>query len=129
VYYYYGWGLFLWPVLLFFLMYSLVMWWPDRIAARKRLEIRGKHRGRGPKGYRRTDERIAEDVNDRLTESGDVDATDVDVLVSGGSVILRGRVETRTERHTAEWIAESVPGVREVRNELKVAAHLGDQAA
>ena len=29
---------------------------------------RGEHQGRGPKGYQRSDERIREDINERLTD-------------------------------------------------------------
>ena len=41
-----------------------------------------EHRGRGPRGYTRSDERIREDVNDRLTDDGWLDASDIDVQVS-----------------------------------------------
>src|SRR5215218_5862745 len=39
-------------------------------------------RGRGPKNWRRPDERIREVVNELLTEHDGVDATDVEVTVS-----------------------------------------------
>ena len=39
------------------------------------------YRGRGPKGYRRSDERIKEDINDRLSE-GYLDATEIEVAVN-----------------------------------------------
>lgn len=44
---------------------------------------RGPHAGRGPKGYQRSDERIREDVCDRLTEHPAIDASEIEVEVKG----------------------------------------------
>jgi hypothetical protein len=82
--------------------------------------VPGPYRGRGPKGYVRDDQRIREDVSERLMEHGQVDATDIDVNVRQGEVILRGSVRTRAEKRAAEDAAVSVPDVRDVRNELEV---------
>ncbi|WP_207456425.1 BON domain-containing protein [Azospirillum sp. SYSU D00513] len=78
------------------------------------------HRGRGPRGYTRSDERIREDINDRLTDDPYIDATEVDVSVSGGEVTLSGTVDHRDAKRRAEDIAESVSGVRHVQNNLRV---------
>lgn len=74
----------------------------------------------GPKGYQRSDERIWEEINDRLTENPDIDATHIDVTVKDGVVTLAGFVSSRGARRLAEEIADSVRGVRDVRNELQV---------
>lgn len=87
-------------------------------AARER-EARN-YAGRGPKGYQRSDDRIREDVNDRLTWSADVDASDIEVRVSGGEVTLAGVVEDRRAKRLAENLAEDVFGVRDIHNQLKV---------
>ena len=50
----------------------------------------GPYRGRGPKGYIRSDERICEDVCDRLSDDPFVDAADVEVVVAGSEVTLTG---------------------------------------
>jgi len=76
--------------------------------------------GRGPKGYRRADERIEEDVNEALTESPELDASEIDVKVSNGEVILSGTVTERSAKRVAEDIAESCSGVKDVRNEIRV---------
>ncbi len=76
--------------------------------------------GRGPRGYRRGDERIREDVCDRLTEEPRIDASDIEVLVSNGEVELNGSVRTRDEKRFTEDVVERVLGVREVNNNLKV---------
>jgi BON domain len=82
---------------------------------------RGPHTGRGPKGYVRSDERIWEEVNDRLEQHGEIDATDVEVGVSNGEVTLEGIVSNRVSKRLAEDVAESVSGVRDVHNRLRVA--------
>jgi len=78
------------------------------------------HRGRGPKGYTRSDERIREDVSDRLTDDPRVDASEIEVNVSGSEVTLSGTVDSREARRRAEDIAERVSGVRHVQNNLRV---------
>ena len=79
-----------------------------------------EHRGRGPRGYTRSDERIREDVNDRLTDDGWLDASDVEVQVSSAEVTLTGEVASRAEKRRAEDIADSVSGVKHVQNNLRI---------
>jgi hypothetical protein len=81
---------------------------------------RGIHRGKGPRNYRRTDDRIQEDINDRLTDDPRVDASEVNVKVENGEVTLTGTVDDRKAKRRAEDIAESVPGVTHVENLLRV---------
>ena len=79
------------------------------------------HRGRGPKNYRRSDERIKEDISDRLTDYPYLDASDIEIEVnSGGEVILTGMVESRYAKRMAEDIAENVSGVTHLENRLRV---------
>jgi hypothetical protein len=82
---------------------------------------RESYRGRGPKNYQRSDERIREDVCERLTMDHDVDASDIEVTVEGGVVTLSGTVRERYAKRTAEDICESVRGVKDVQNDLRVA--------
>jgi osmotically-inducible protein OsmY len=42
----------------------------------------------GPEGYRRSDERILDDVSERLTRHGHIDARQISVGVTEGEVIL-----------------------------------------
>ncbi|HEY9790053.1 MAG TPA: BON domain-containing protein [Candidatus Obscuribacterales bacterium] len=78
------------------------------------------HRGRGPRSYRRSDERISDDINEQLTMHPEVDASDIEVLVENGIITLRGSVDCRHGKRLAEDIAEDVYGVREVHNELRI---------
>ena len=80
----------------------------------------GSHRGRGPRGYQRPDERILEDVSDRLTDDPHVDASEIEVRVENREVTLNGTVASRFEKRHAEDIAESVSGVAHVQNNLRV---------
>ena len=96
-------------------------WFGDEEAERRRqIDARGGHRGRGPKNYTRSDDRIKEDVNDRLTDYNYLDASDIEVDVKNSEVILSGAVDSRYEKRLAEDIAESVTGVRNVENRLRI---------
>lgn len=86
---------------------------------------RPSYRGRGPKNYRRSDERIREDVCERLTLDDHIDATEVEVEVADGIVTLTGSVTERFAKRRAEDISESVHGVKDVENKLRVARVAG----
>ena len=57
--------------------------------------MRGGNAGKGPRGYVRSDERIKEDVSDRLSMDDETDASDITVTVSQGEVTLEGTVPDR----------------------------------
>jgi osmotically-inducible protein OsmY len=78
------------------------------------------HRGRGPRGYTRSDERIRDDVSDRLMEDWQVDATDIEVTVAAAEVTLSGTVDSRAAKRRAENLAADVLGVKDVQNRLRV---------
>ncbi len=80
---------------------------------------RTDHRGRGPRGYVRSDERIEEEIHARLTDDPSVDGTEIEVSVRDGEVTLSGSVAGRFERRRAEDIVDQVSGVRHVRNDLR----------
>jgi hypothetical protein len=77
--------------------------------------------GKGPKNYQRSDERIREEVSDRLTDDHRIDATDVDVEVRESVVTLTGTVRDRDQKRRAEDLAENVSGVKEVTNQIRLA--------
>jgi hypothetical protein len=79
----------------------------------------GGYYGKGPKGYVRSDDRIREDVCDRLSDDDIVDASDISVQVKDGEVTLEGSVTDRHMKHRAEDIIEEVSGVRDVNNKLR----------
>jgi hypothetical protein len=81
---------------------------------------RQSYAGRGPKDYKRSDERIQEEVSDRLTDDHSVDASEISVQVKNGEVTLSGTVSSRDQKRRVEDLAESISGVSEVNNMLKV---------
>lgn len=81
---------------------------------------RPSYRGRGPKNYQRSDERIREDVCERLALDHDIDASDLEIEVSDGIVTLTGTVDDRRMKRLAEDVSESVRGVRDVQNNIRV---------
>lgn len=83
----------------------------------------GRFAGIAPKGYHRSDERIRDDVCDRLTADAYVDPSDVEVRVQNGDVTLEGTVDARETKRRIEDLVDDVAGVREVRNALRVASH------
>jgi osmotically-inducible protein OsmY len=89
----------------------------QHIAAQRQ---RANYAGRGPKGYKRSDERIREDVSEVLTRNPDVDASNIEVAVNDGIVVLSGSVDDRHAKRIAEDITQDVSGVRDVQNQIRV---------
>ncbi len=89
----------------------------------------GQYAGVGPSGYQRSDERIAEDINDALMGHGFIDASRVTVRVAESVVTLEGIVPERRQRRLAETIAERTLGVKDVRNRLATEAEAREAGA
>jgi osmotically-inducible protein OsmY len=97
---------------------EVASWFGDEDAAhRRRLD---NFRGRGPKNYTRSSDRIREDVSDRLSDDWMVDASDIEVSVDGTEVTLNGTVPSREAKRRAEDCADSVSGITHVQNNLRV---------
>ena len=75
---------------------------------------------RNPNNYTRSDERIREEVRDRLAASHEVDPSEIEVSVSAGEVTLTGTVSNQQLKSAAEKIAHEVAGVHDVHNQLGV---------
>jgi hypothetical protein len=76
--------------------------------------------GRGPKGFKRSDERIQENVSEALYYHKDIDASEIEVGVKDAVVTLSGSVGNRFQKYLAEDVADSIPGVEEIRNRISV---------
>jgi hyperosmotically inducible protein len=74
------------------------------------------------------DATITTRVKNALGESHEVRARKIDVDTVEGAVILTGIVETQEEARKAVDIAEGVPGVKEVKNNLQVGSRSWGQA-
>lgn len=96
---------------------EIMSWFGDEDAQRRREQ---DHRGKGPKDYKRSDQRVLEDVSDRLSDDPTVDATELSVAVSEGEVTLTGTVQSKYAKRRAEDCADQVSGVTHVQNNLRV---------
>lgn len=67
---------------------------------------------------------IREDVCDRLAYS-DTDCEDIEINVKDGEVILTGSTQAGESRREIERIAESVPGVKDVTNQIRTKRDTG----
>lgn len=74
----------------------------------------------GPQGYQRSDERLREDISERLMEADYVDTSDVTVQVSGAKVVLDGTVPERRMKHAIEDLVDACPGVLDIDNRIRV---------
>lgn len=91
-----------------------------RLSSQQMEQLRGTHYGKGPKGWKRSDEKIREEVCESLFLSGDVDASDIDVSVTNGVVSLKGTVDSRFSKKLVEDITDDVTGVTDVQNTLTI---------
>lgn len=82
--------------------------------------------GKGPKGYRRSDDSIYEDVCEALMRNPEVDASDIAVTVDEGIVRLKGIVHSRQEKKAAELSIERIKGVMDIHNELHLRMRQGE---
>ena len=81
---------------------------------------RGGAERKGPKGYVRSDERLRDDICERLSDEPWIDLSEVDVHVDEGHVRLEGEVPDRFSKFAIEDIADGAWGVKDVDNRLKV---------
>lgn len=85
----------------------------------------GRFYGVGPKDFKRSDDRLKEEINEQLTYHHEVDASQIKIDVKGGEVTLQGTVPNKSMKRHAEDLIEAVFGVKDVRNELRVAKNSG----
>jgi hypothetical protein len=89
----------------------------------------GPFAGRGPRGYRRSDQAIFEEVCERLTAHGYIDATEIDVEVQQGIVTLTGIAPDRRQKRLAEQAIENIAGVQDVSNQVRLASRAEERTA
>ena len=89
-------------------------------------QLKPVQRGRGPteadtSPRSEEDARIQADVAARLRDDLYVDATGIAVAVNGGYVTLTGTIDSRVAKRLAEDCADTVAGVRDVHNNIRIA--------
>jgi hypothetical protein len=95
--------------------------WGEAESRRERQEEKRGSADRRVAQRRRPDETLSRELQEILSQDPELDATEIEVEVEGGAVTLSGVVDSSDARLLAEELVESVTGVREVHNHLKVA--------
>jgi osmotically-inducible protein OsmY len=78
------------------------------------------YRGKGPKDYKRSDDRLKEIACELLMEAPHIDASDITVEAKNGEITLKGSVSDRRAKHAAEDLLEGRAGVTEIHNQLRI---------
>lgn len=80
------------------------------------------YRGRGPKGYVRSDERLREIICEQLTDDSNIDASDIGIEVENQYVRLTGSIEDPELKQEVEALVERIGGVKGIDNQLRTRA-------
>jgi osmotically-inducible protein OsmY len=97
------------------------MTWGEGRSGSERRKPGGSQTGQGQQFNRRSDDKIHEEIWELLTNNADLDASEIELHVESGEVTLTGTVDSRDAKWLSEDLVNSVTGVREVNNRLKVA--------
>jgi osmotically-inducible protein OsmY len=76
------------------------------------------YRGVTPKGFELKDDWILKNVCEVLLRDPHIDATEIEVELRSGVVLLTGRVDSRRTKKLAELNIQGIPGVKDVMNFL-----------
>ncbi|MGE0207461.1 MAG: BON domain-containing protein [Candidatus Babeliales bacterium] len=74
--------------------------------------------GKGPKGYKRSDENLYQDICEALALNSSIDASQIEVEVKGSCAYLKGKVQNRTIKKMVEAEIENISGLIDVQNLL-----------
>lgn len=97
--------------------------WSDDIRSEASRE---NYRGKGPKGYVRSDARILEEASEILANSSKLDASEIEVSVVDRCIYLKGEVDTRKDKRLAEDLVDNISGVIDVWNQIKIKTFTDD---
>jgi hypothetical protein len=78
-------------------------------------------RGRAPRNFQRSNQRLREDICERLMRDHRIECSDVSVEVRDGTVVLEGTVPERRMKYMIEDTAAEVLGANDVDNRIRVA--------
>ena len=94
--------------------------WSDDPRSEHFDEELNSHYGKGPKGWKISDESLRDEAAEKLYRSWDVDATEIQVDVKDGLITLSGSVSDREQKKAAERLFDTMNGVHDVINQLKI---------
>jgi hypothetical protein len=92
----------------------------DREERRAERRDRRDFRGVGPRTRHDDDEDLREEINDRLRDDPDLDASDILVRVIDNEAILDGTVRSKRDAERAHHLTNDVRGIVYVRDRLRV---------
>jgi osmotically-inducible protein OsmY len=96
-------------------------WGEERFRAERNEEQGRRQTAPVKRGHRRPGETLAQEIREILTHDPELNATEIEVEVEDGAVTLTGVVDGSDANLLAEELVETLPGVREVHNRLRVA--------
>ena len=70
--------------------------------------------------FTRSDDLLKEEIRDRFMNDHELDASEIEIEVDSGEVTLKGTVDSRQDKFRAEQLADSIMGVQDVTNNLRV---------
>ena len=92
----------------------------EQFPSDRRQEQGRRQSNAGPRGRRKSDESLAQEIREILTADPELEVTDIEVEVEGGAVTLRGVVVDSDARLLAEELVETLAGVLDVHNRLRM---------
>jgi BON domain len=90
----------------------------EPVANTRTLPVRER---RGPRNYVRSDERIRDEICERLVRDPRLEVGEVSIEVKDGTVLLSGTVPERRMKHAVEDVVDDCWGVTDIENRLRVA--------
>lgn len=69
---------------------------------------------------RSSDQSIKEQAINLLSSDKDIDSSEIEIVVRHGTVLLSGTVRSRDDRFRAEMAIESIKGVENIINNIKL---------
>ncbi len=67
-----------------------------------------------------TDQSLRDEIIRVMKEHPKLDTTHMDVVIHDGIVTLKGKADTEEEKELAADLARSIPGVKDLKNELHI---------
>jgi ferritin-like metal-binding protein YciE len=85
--------------------------------------VPGPYSGAGPIGYDNSGNPTGQEVYSRLTQHGQVDASNIESTIDNSEVLFEGTVDSEEAKRLAEEAVETVMGVSSVQNLLPGVGH------
>ncbi len=87
---------------------------------RDQYEIKRNYYGFGPKGYKRSDQKLKDEASLLLNQDPILDSSNINIEVFNNVIYLRGFVDSRKDKKRAELLIEDIFGIEDIQNQLKI---------